>query len=44
MTLGQENGTFVSNVVLYDLSETEPAADYDVADGLVAAIQAYFSK
>ena len=38
VTLGQENGTFVSNVVLYDLSETEPAADYDVADGLVAAI------
>lgn len=38
VTLGQEAGTFVSNVVLYDLSETEPAADYDVTDGLVAAI------
>ena len=25
-------------MVLYDLSETEPAADYDVTDGLVAAI------
>ena len=41
VTLGQEAGTFVSNVVLYSLKEAgevEPAADYDVADGLVAAI------
>ena len=52
VTLGQEDGVFVSNVVLYDLTgsspkaETEvdggvavvPVADYDVSDGLVAAI------
>ena len=41
VTLGQEAGTFVSNIVLYNLEkagEVEPAADYDVEDGLVAAI------
>ena len=38
VALGQENGTFVSNVVLYDLTRTDPAADYDVRDGLVLAI------
>lgn len=38
VTLGQESGTFVSNVVLYSLKETEPMADYDVENGLVAAI------
>lgn len=41
VTLGQENSVFVSNVVLYDLTksgEVEPAADYNVTDGLVAAI------
>lgn len=38
VTLGQENGTFVSNIILYDLSEEEPVADYDVLGGLVAAI------
>ena len=40
VTLGQENSTFVSNIVLYDLSETEPKATYDIADGLVMAIDA----
>lgn len=38
VTLGQESGTFVSNVVIYDMSKTEPTADYDVTDGLVAGI------
>ena len=38
VTLGQEAGTFVSNVVIYDLSKKDPQAEYDVADGLVAAI------
>lgn len=41
VTLGQENSAFVSNVVLYDLTkagEAEVAADYDIVDGLVVAI------
>lgn len=38
VTLGQESGTFISNVVLYDLKETEPAADYSISDGLVMYI------
>ena len=38
VTLGQENSTFVSNVVLYELDQEEPYADYDVSDGLAAAI------
>lgn len=38
VTLGQENSTFVSNVVLYNLNEEQPFADYDVTDGLVAAM------
>mgnify|MGYP002509882074 FL=1 len=38
VTLGQENGVFVSNIVLYELTKEEPAADYDVSGGLVAAI------
>ena len=37
VTLGQENGTFVSNVVLYHLTEEEPYGNYDVTDGLAAA-------
>lgn len=39
--LGQENGVFISNVVLYDLREVgekEPDADYSVEDGLVLSI------
>ena len=38
--LGQENGVFVSNVLLYDLREPgkiEPFADYSISDGLVLA-------
>ena len=38
VTLGQENSVFVSNVVLYELDQEEPFADYDVTDGLTAAI------
>ena len=38
VTLGQEEGTFVSNVVIYDLSQTEPVANYDVTNGLVIAV------
>ena len=38
VTLGQEDSVFVSNVVLYELDEEEPAADYDVSDGLAAAL------
>ena len=38
VTLGQEDSVFVSNIVLYDLTETEPAADYDISDGLVLEI------
>ena len=38
VTLGQESGTFVSNVVLYHLTEEEPYGNYDVTDGLAAAI------
>ena len=39
VTLGQENSVFVSNMVLYELDAGEsPAADYDVTDGLVAAV------
>lgn len=38
VTLGQENGTFVSSVVLYHLTEEEPYGNYDVTDGLVAAV------
>ena len=38
--LGQENGVFVSNVVLYDLREAgekEPFANYSIPNGLVLA-------
>ena len=38
VTLGQEDSIFVSNVVLYDLRETEPYADYSIENGLVLSI------
>ena len=44
VTLGQETGTFVSNLVIYRLDEEEPAADYDVTDGLVAAVTAWGNR
>ena len=37
VTLGQENSVFVSNVLLYDLKETEPYGNYSVQDGLLLA-------
>ena len=38
VTLGQEDGSFVSNIVLYDLTQTEPVANYSVRDGLVMSV------
>lgn len=41
VTLGQEDGRFVSNVLLYDLREAgekTPFADYSVPDGLVLSM------
>jgi len=38
VTLGQENGVFVSNIVLYRMPEEEPAADFSVSGGLEAVI------
>lgn len=38
VTLGQEESTFVSNIVLYNLNEEEPFANYDIVDGLVTTI------
>jgi hypothetical protein len=38
VTLGQEDGVFVSSIVLYDLTQEEPVASYDVSDGLVLSI------
>jgi len=38
VTLGQEDGVFVSNVVLYELSAEEPYANYSITDGLVTSI------
>ncbi len=38
VTLGQENGVFVSNIVLYKMPKEEPEGDYSVSGGLVAAI------
>jgi len=38
VTLGQENSVFVSNIVLYNLTQKDPVADYDISNGLVLAI------
>jgi len=38
VTLGQENGVFVSNIVLYKMPEEEPAANFSVSGGLEAAV------
>lgn len=35
VTLGQNKSVFVSDIVLYNLSETKPFADYEVKDGMV---------
>ena len=39
VTLGQTDGVFVNSIVLYNLTQTEPTASYDVPDGLVAALE-----
>ena len=38
VTLGQEDGTFVSRMVVYDLMKTEPQAAWSVKDGVVLAL------
>lgn len=38
VTLGQENSVFVSNLVLYNLTDIKPKADYDVKNGMVLSI------
>ena len=40
VTLGQEESIFVSNVVLYDLGQTEPVANYNIVDALPIAVKA----
>ncbi len=49
VTLGQENGVFVSNVVLYDMPKYDepqegPTASYNITGGLTAAITAQNRK
>ena len=39
MTMGQADSVFVSNVVIYDLTQEDPIAEYSVQDGLVAAMR-----
>ena len=38
VTLGQEESTFVSNVILYNINEEQPFANYDIPDGLAVAM------
>jgi hypothetical protein len=38
VTLGQENSVFVSNIVLYDLTQEDPIGNYSVSDALAVAI------
>lgn len=35
VTLGQNNSVFVSNIVLYNLKQTDPYGNYDINNGLV---------
>lgn len=39
VTLGQEAGAFVSRMVVYDLTKTEPQTGWSVADGVVLALE-----
>ncbi|MBE6961978.1 MAG: hypothetical protein E7445_05925 [Ruminococcaceae bacterium] len=39
VTLGQEAGSFVSRMVIYDLTKTEPQAGWSVTDGVVLALE-----
>ena len=38
VTLGQSSSVFISDVILYDLDEEEPRANYNIRNGLVLAI------
>lgn len=38
VTLGQENGEFLSSMVVYDLTETEPKAAWNVAGGVALGL------
>ena len=38
VTLGQEDGSFVSRMVVYDLTRTDPRAGWGVQDGVVLAM------
>lgn len=44
VTLGQEDGTFMSNVVLYYLNETVPYGRFSVQDGLVLRMGTIMGK
>ena len=37
VTMGQADSVFISNLVIYDLTQEDPVADYSVPDGLVTA-------
>lgn len=39
VTLGQEDGAFVSRMVVYDLSKTEPQTGWSVTGGVVLALE-----
>lgn len=38
VTMGQADSVFISNLVIYDLTQEDPVADYAVPDGLVTAM------
>ena len=38
VTMGQADSVFISNLVIYDLTQEDPVADYSVPDGLVTAM------
>lgn len=38
VNMGQEDSVFVSNIVLYDLTQEDPVAEYSVEDGLVLSV------
>ena len=38
VTMGQADSVFISDLVIYDLTQEDPVADYSVPDGLVTAM------
>ena len=44
VTLGQENGTFISNIILYHLDQTKPYANYNIENGLAMTIDDHAGK